>query len=88
MAQSTAPILLTGGITFLNQWLGNGHAPTSEIKVLLATGIAAAGLALVETIPGFQGVAVGIAWIAFATMLLAPLNGNSPIQNLAKVTGL
>jgi hypothetical protein len=88
MAKSTAPILLTGGITFLNQWLGNGNAPTSEIKVLVATGVAAAGLALVEQIPGFSPLAVGIAWIAFATMMLAPLDGKSPVQNLAKVTGI
>jgi hypothetical protein len=88
MAKSTGPILLTGGITFLNEWLGNGKAPTSEIKVLLATGVAAAGLALVEQIPGFQPLAVGIAWIAFITMMLTPLDGNSPVQNLAKVTGI
>jgi hypothetical protein len=88
MAKSTAPILLTGGITFLNEWLGNGHAPTSELKVLLATGIAAGGLALIEQIPGMQPIAVGIAWIAFITMMIAPVNGNSPIQNLSKVTGI
>ena len=79
---------MTGGITFLNQWLGNNKPPQTEIRVLLATGIAAAGLALVEQIPGFSPLAVGIAWIAFATMMLAPLNGNSPIQNLSKVTGI
>ena len=90
MARSTGPILLTGGITYLNQWLGNGRNPASsaEIRVLLATGIAAGGLALIEQIPGVQPVAVGIAWIAFVTMMIAPINGNSPVQNLSRVTGI
>ena len=90
MAASTAPILLTGGISYVNGWIGNGKNPASqpEIRILLATGIAAGGLALIEQIPGMQPIAVGIAWIAFITMMLTPLNGNSPVQNIAKVTGI
>jgi hypothetical protein len=89
VARSTAPILLTGGISFLNQWLGNGQPVTSGIKIFLATGIAAGGLALVEEIPGMAPIAVGIAWIAFVTLMFTDLNGKpSPLTNLTKVTGI
>jgi hypothetical protein len=88
MAKSTAPILLTGGISAANQWLGNNQPPGEAIKILVATGIAAGGLALVEQIPGISPLAQGIAWIAFITLMFTNLNGKpSPIQNLAKLTG-
>jgi hypothetical protein len=85
MARSTGPILLTGGITFVNKWIGNNQG--IDLKILLATGVAAGGLALIEQIPDFSTLAVGIAWIAFVTMMVAPLDGNSPIQNIEKITG-
>jgi hypothetical protein len=86
MAKSTGPILLTGGISFFNQWLGNGHL---DMKILVATGIAAGGLALVEQIPGISPIAQGIAWIAFITLMFTRLNGQpSPVDNLQKLTGL
>jgi hypothetical protein len=88
MAKSTAPILLTGGISAANQWLGNSQPPGTAIKILVATGIAAGGLALVEEIPGMAPLAQGIAWIAFITLMFTNLDGKpSPIQNLAKMTG-
>lgn len=87
MAKSTGPVLLTGGISFVNHWIGNNQG--IDIKILLATGIAAGGLALVEQIPGMQPIAVGIAWIAFVTMMFAPIKGQaSPVQNIARVTGI
>jgi hypothetical protein len=87
MAKSTAPILLTGGISFVNHWIGNNQG--IDLKILLATGIAAGGLALIEQIPDFAPLAVGIAWIAFITMMIAPIGGEpSPVQNLQKVTGV
>lgn len=86
MARSTAPILLTGGISFANQWLGNANP---DFKVLVATAVAAGGLALVEQIPGAAPLAAGIAWIAFITLMFTRLNGKpSPIDNLTKLTGL
>lgn len=88
MAKSTAPILLTGGISAANQWLGNNAGPGEAIKILVATGIAAGGLALVEQIPGMAPLAQGIAWIAFITLMFTDLNGKpSPIVNIAKLTG-
>lgn len=86
MARSTAPILLTGAISFGNQWLGNGRL---DLKIPVATLIAAGGLALVEQIPGFAPVSAGIAWIALITLLFTRLGGQpSPIDNLTKLTGL
>jgi hypothetical protein len=86
MANSTAPMLLVGGMEFANEYLASG---TIDIKVLLATGIAAGGLAAIEQIPGFEPIAVGIAWIAFITLMFTRLNGKpSPIDTIQKVTGL
>jgi hypothetical protein len=86
MAKSTAPILLTGAISFGNQWLGNDNP---DFKILVATAVAAGGLALIEQIPGLAPLAEGIAWIAFITLMFTRLNGKpSPVDNIAKLTGL
>jgi hypothetical protein len=86
MARSTGPMLLVGGMEFANEYLTSG---TVDLKVLLATGIAAGGLALVEQIPGAAPLAVGIAWIAFVTLMFTSIGGKpSPIQTIQKVTGL
>ena len=87
MSKSTGPILLTGGVAYSNQVFGNGQSAVSEIRILVATGIAALGLALVEEIPGAAPLATGLAWIAFITAMIAPFGGSSPVQNLQKVTG-
>lgn len=86
MANSTGPILAVGGIEFANDWL-NGQG--LQFKVLIATGIAAGGLALIEHIPGFEPVATGIAWIALITLMFTRLGGKpSPADTIKKVTGL
>lgn len=86
MARSTAPILLTGGISFANQWLGNGQL---DLKIIPATLVAAGALALVEQIPGAAPLAAGIGWVALITLLFARLGGRpSPIDNVRKITGL
>jgi hypothetical protein len=74
-------------VAYCNQVFGNGKSPTAEIRILVATGIAAVGLALIEQIPGAAPLATGLAWVAFVTCLIAPFGGNSPVQNLTKVTG-
>jgi hypothetical protein len=79
-------MLLVGVMEFGNEYLSSG---TVDLKVLLATGIAAGGLALVEQIPGAAPVAVGIAWIAFVTLMFTSVNGKpSPITTIQKVTGI
>jgi hypothetical protein len=86
MAKSTAPMLLVTGISFGNQWLGNGDL---DITILVAGAIATGGLALVEQVPGAAPIAVGIAWIAFITLMFTNLNGKpSPVANIRKLTGL
>lgn len=85
MAKSTGPMLAVTGISFFNQWIGNNNL---ELKILVAGGIATAGLALVEQIPGAGQVAVGIAWISFITLMFTRLGGKpSPVDNLRKITG-
>lgn len=86
MANSTAPVLIAGGIELASDWLNSGQF---EVRVLVAAGIAAGGLALVEQVPGMAPVASGIAWIALVTLLLTRRGGKpSPIETLGKATGL
>lgn len=85
MAKSTGPILAVGGITFVNDWIGNGQSP--DFKILLATGIAAGMLGLFEK--ANQPLAVGIAWIALVTsLLIPPAHGRSAVDNLTRMSGL
>ena len=86
MAKSTAPMLLTTGMSFGNQWLGNGNL---DFQILVAGMIATGGLALVEQIPGAAPLAAGIAWIAFITLMFTRIGGKpSPVDNIQKLTGL
>lgn len=86
MARSTGPMLLTTAISFGNQWLGNGDL---DLKIIVGGLVATGGLALIEQIPGFDEIAVGIAWIAFITLMFTNLNGRlSPVANIEKLTGL
>jgi hypothetical protein len=85
MAESTGIILAAGAISFGNEWLLNHKSP--DFKILLATGVAALMLAGAEHIN--QQIAVGIAWIALITVILAPVGStNSPATNLLRVSGL
>lgn len=87
MAASTAPILLTGTITYANQVLGNGHSWDSELIIVVGTAVAAGALALMEKAVG--PIAVGIAWIALVTsLLITPAGGRSAVTNLTRMTGL
>lgn len=81
MAKSTGPILLTGGVTALSDYM-NGRGV--EYRVLLATGIAAGVFALIEDID--QPIAVGLAWLAFVSSLLVPhANGTpSPVETFLR----
>lgn len=86
MAKSTAPVLIAGGIAFTNHWLVTKQI---DIRAVVATGIAAMGLALAEQIPGAAPLAAGIAWIAVVTVLFSDVTGSpSPVENIGKATGL
>lgn len=74
MAASTAPILLVGGMTILNESLFNGQP--IDWKVPVATGFAAGAFALMEkATPQF---AVGLAWLAVGAVLLIKPNSKTP----------
>jgi len=86
VANSTGPILAVGILEFGNDYL-NGQG--LQFRVLLATGVAAGGLALLEHAPGLEPLATGIAWIALVTLMFTRMGGKtSPADTLRKVTGL
>jgi hypothetical protein len=87
MAASTGPIVAVGVITAGNDVIGNGQPWTKIIPIGVATGIAAALLALAEH--ASEPLAVGIAWIALITcLLITPKSGRSAVGNLLRLTGL
>jgi hypothetical protein len=87
MARSTGPIVATGAIAYANQVIGNGKSWTAELRIPVATAIAAGFLTLLEH--ASPELAVGIAWIALITSLVAPLGGgNAAVTNLLRLTGL
>jgi len=85
MAHSTGPILAAGGITILDKLVkGTGSTPLSVnefLKVGVATGIAAIGLAAFEHIS--EPLAVGVAWIVVITVVLT----SSVVTDLVNITG-
>lgn len=84
MAQSTGIVLAMGGIVLANTVLV--HNQPLNFKVPLAIGLAAVGFAALERIsPDF---AVGLAWIALVTALIAPIGAPvSPLESILKYTG-
>lgn len=81
MARSTAVVLGIGAVTMVNQSVL--HDRPVDWRVPIATGLAAGALALIEKVS--PEVALGIAWLAAVTALVAPMGGlPSPIQTVAK----
>lgn len=82
MAKSTGPILAIGAITVANQTLLNGQP--LDWRVPVATGLAAAVFALVEK--GSEELAVGLAYVALATLLFSRTNPKvpSPAETMLK----
>lgn len=86
MARSTGPMLAVGAVTMFNETVVNGEPIDWRIPV--ATGIAAVGLALVERLS--EQLAVGVAYIALATILLARVKPGvpSPTESLLRYVRL
>jgi hypothetical protein len=83
MAKSTGPILAVGAISYVNEWVFNHQ---ENFKILLATGIAALGLAGLERVSA--PLAVGIAYIALITITFTQAgNKPSPAENLLSASG-
>jgi hypothetical protein len=76
------PMLAVGAITLANESILNGR--DIDWRIPVATAFATAALALVEK-PA-PTLAVGVAWIALATVLLARVNPNvpAPVETLLK----
>jgi drug/metabolite transporter (DMT)-like permease len=86
MSSSTGPILAVGAIVLGNEVIVHGEP--IDWRIVVGTGVAAGGLALVET--WSPPVARGIAYIALITVLFARLRPNvpSPVESLLQWTGL
>lgn len=78
------PMLLTIGISEANHVYNTGAL---DLKILVLGGIATGILGIVNNIDGFSGVTTGIAWVAFAGMMLGTAQKPSPVDNLLKITG-
>lgn len=94
MAKSTGIILVVGGITFANQLVFQPIASGGNIKtdiagvwrIPVATLVAAAALGGLEQIS--PKLAVGLAYIALITVLIARLGpAPSPAESLVKALG-
>ncbi len=80
MAQSTGVMLVVGTISFGNEWI---QTAKPNWKIPVATLIAAWMLDGVEKVS--PQAAIGLAYIALITVLLTPLNGKSPLQEMLTV---
>lgn len=77
MAKSTGPILATGAVAIFNRViLAEKPIDTQTLRILVGTGIAAAGLALLEN--ASTELAVGIAWVSLVSVLFVRLDPNTP----------
>jgi hypothetical protein len=74
MSRSTGPILAVGAITVANQSVF--HDKPLDLRVPIATGLVAGGLALLERLT--PGLAVGLAWVALLTTLFTRLEPGVP----------
>lgn len=83
MARSTLPIIAVGGVTMFNQTILHGQE--IDWRVPVATAFAAGALAFIEK-PA-PTLAVGVAWIALVTVLLARVDPKTPapVETLLKV---
>lgn len=74
MGRSTGPILAVGAISLGNAVIFNGKP--FDLRIPVATGIAAGGLALAER--GWEKGAVALAWLALVTVLFVRTDPATP----------
>lgn len=82
MSGYLAPMAITVGVSFGNRLYNTGQW---DFKILVMGAVATSLLGLLNA--GMPGVATGIAWLAFTGEMLVPWDGNSPAENLLKITG-
>jgi hypothetical protein len=83
MAASTGPVLAIAAVTLSNTLLFDDGPPdwNTSARVVVAAGITAGGLAILER--AAPDVAVALAWAAFATMMLVRVAGRpSPSERI------
>jgi hypothetical protein len=85
MATSTAVVLAMGGIVLANEVLVNNKP--LNFKVPLAIGLAALGLGVLEKAE--PELAIGLAWMAFITAMVAPIGASkvSPVESILHYMG-
>lgn len=78
--RSLGPILATGAVSFFVTSVINDSGVEEKARIVVATGVAAIGLGLIEQ--ATPRVAVALAWSALITSLFIPSGprGISPIQ--------
>lgn len=78
MARSTGIVLAATAISFGNEWI-DSNTPNLKIPV--------AGLGVALILDGIERLsepaAVGLAYIMLITVLVTPIGGKSPVENLA-----
>lgn len=79
MSRSTGPILATGAITLVNSTvLTSDNQPdwNQAAKVIVATGLAAGGMSLLER--ATPDLAVALSWAMLVAMMLTRLEPHTP----------
>lgn len=74
MAQTTGPILAMGAVTLTNAVIVHGRP--MDWRIPIATGFTAGLFALLEK--GAPGFAKGLAWLAFAAVLMVRVQPDVP----------
>lgn len=79
MARSTGPVLAIGAITLGNVLILDEGPPDWNVgmRVVVASGIVAGGLAVLER--GAPDLAVALAWAAFVTMMIVRVEGRPSV---------
>lgn len=78
------PVLAATAVSFVNHWYNTNSI---DLKIPAAGAIAAVTGAGISQIPGLAPVMTSIGWLAFAGVLIAPVQTPSPLANLQKITG-
>ena len=76
MARSTGPIVAAGALTLFNDVIVHQRSISQDSRVIVATAVAAGGLALLEHVSA--QLAVGISWLALVTVLLVRVDPKTP----------
>ena len=76
MSASTGPMLAAGGVVIFNAVVVNEQTPISQMPVVVATLLAAAGLSLWER--AMPRTATAVAWLALIGTLFVRVNPATP----------